>query len=197
MTRILFTDTQKKAICLRIIEKWATDKYVITDLCENEGISKISYYRWIKDFPGLEELHEEATAQRIEARKTGLKERALKGLEIRLTKHIITEEKKIINPQTKKETVIHKQEKVVWPSDSAIFFTLTNTDPDNWKNKYNHDHTSKGEKITGFEMIAPENQPWKCTDCTSEFVYAQIVGNICPICESEYIEPNETSNKTK
>ena len=42
------------------------------------------------------------------------------------------------------------------PDPTACIFWLKNRQPEKWRDKQEIDHTSKGESVTGFEIVAPD-----------------------------------------
>lgn len=127
-----------------ICELLETGKYSISDTCVQVGISKQTYYRWKHSKPKFAAAIREAEVSRHAAQK----EMAVSGLAKLLTGYESEEVTTIYgadkggNPQIKG----HKRvKKFVMPNPVAVIFTLTNRDPENWKNR--RDLTTKGKSL--------------------------------------------------
>ena len=57
------------------------------------------------------------------------------------------------HPKIKSKKIISKK---IMPNPTAVIFALTNRDPANFKHLQHIDHTSDGERVTGFNFIEPD-----------------------------------------
>lgn len=137
---------------VKIVEKICSlireDSYTIAEICNIIGINKDTYYTWLKDKPDFSVAIKKAQGEFdelmiIEAKKSLVK--MVKGYTVQ-EKRTVTQDtgrksedgKPIV--KVKEHSVVDKHYQ---PVPAAVFFTLTNRDPDNWKNK--QDNTISGE----------------------------------------------------
>jgi transposase len=59
----------------------------------------------------------------------------------------------IRDSETGRVTIVRKHKRQLAPNVTAIKFWLNNRDKEHWRDKHEIDHTSGGEKITGFNVI--------------------------------------------
>ena len=129
-----------KRIVDRICELVRADSYTIVEICDKVGISKETYYDWLKKKPDFSDAIKNA---QDEFYRNTLVEcsRSL----VKLIKGYTVQEKKTVTADTgkkdddgkpivrvKEHTVIEKH---FAPSLGAIIHFQTNRDPDNWKNR--------------------------------------------------------------
>lgn len=139
-----------KRIVAKICKLVSTDSYTIAEICTNVGISESCYYNWQANIVEFGEAIKKAEDERlkffaIEAKKSLLKK--IQGYTVQEKKVVMVEGKPDDNGKTKpkiKEQIII--DKHFQPDTTAIIFTLTNQDPENWKNKYNSDVNVKVEQ---------------------------------------------------
>lgn len=117
-----------------------TDSYTIAEICEQVGISKETYYQWLKTKPDFSDVIKKAEDE--------FKEYMLvecnKSL-VKLIKGYTVQEKRTVTADTGKKDdngkpIVKVKEHVVTdkhypPSLGAIIHFQTNRDPDNWKNR--------------------------------------------------------------
>jgi transposase-like protein len=153
----------KKEIVDRIYELLSTDTYTIAEVCQIVGITEETFHKWKREKTEFSECIRRAEAARndffvSEAKKSLLKK--IQGYTV-TEKHVTyvnsrekskTGEEKD-KPKVKEQKVI---EKFFQPDTSAIVFTLTNRDPDNWKNKQSNELTGKDGKELAFPPIKVE-----------------------------------------
>ena len=131
-----------KKIAEKICSLIATDTYTVAEVCRMVKISDSTYYDWITRFPEFSENIKKAEAERMaffvaEAKKSLL--RKIQGYTVQ-EKHITTvgSGKYDINgkeiPRIKEQKIVDKHYQ---PDTAAIIFTLTNGEPENWKNRQN------------------------------------------------------------
>ena len=131
-----------KEIVERICAFIREDSYTIEEICRNVNISKDTYYRWLSekaDFSdAVKKANDDFNASMVAEAKRSL---------VKLIKGYTVQEKKTVTADTgkkdengkpivkvKEHTVVDKHYQ---PNVAAVIFTLTNRDPENWKNKQN------------------------------------------------------------
>lgn len=128
------------------------DSYTIAEICQQVGISEAIYFRWKNDKVEFFESIKKAEDARLqlfvtEAKKSLLKK--IQGYDVEETRTVYlkpakddtTDEKEAKKKlKVKEQTVIKKH---IQADTAAIIFTLTNGDPDNWKNRQNSDINAK------------------------------------------------------
>ena len=129
-----------KQLANKIIELIKSDTYTIAEICRIAHITKPTFYRWQEDYPDFgesvkaarEELKEFLT---IEARKSLLKK--IQGYDVTETK-VVTIPSKQKDESGNPKPIIKEQtttKKHIQPDTAAIIFTLTNGDPEHWRNR--------------------------------------------------------------
>lgn len=113
------------------------------------GISKDTFYKWIKKHADFSDTLKKSKMHLIEDVKNKLIERA-RGIEY----EEVTQEIKIIDGKEYK--TIKKIKKFIPPSDTAIIFTLANLDPKNWKRQDKIITEDKNNKITIKHSVSKE-----------------------------------------
>lgn len=142
-----------KIIVDKICSLIREDSYTIAEICEQVGISEAIYFKWknekVEFFESIKKA-EEARLQFFlaEAKKSLLKK--IQGYDIEETKTVYLKPNKddvVVDDESgkkklkvKEQTVIKKH---VQADTAAIIFTLTNGDPENWKNRQNSDINAK------------------------------------------------------
>lgn len=142
-----------KKIVDRIIELWSTDTYTIAEVCDLVGISERSFYSWRDKSAEFADALKKAEEKRnqfflAEAKKSLLKK--IQGYTVK-EKHTIyvnstgksSTGEEIDKPKIKEQKIVEKH---FQPDTAAIIFTLTNQDPDNWRNRQNTEVTGKDGK---------------------------------------------------
>ncbi|MEG1403695.1 phBC6A51 family helix-turn-helix protein [Bacteroides sp.] len=129
------------------------DSYTIAEICAQVGISEAIYFKWKKEKVEFFESIKKAEEARLhfmvtEAKKSLL--RKIQGYEVEETKTVYLKPGKddAVDDSGKKKLKVKEQtvtKKHVQPDTAAIIFTLTNGDPDNWKNRQNSDVNAKVE----------------------------------------------------
>lgn len=138
-------------IAEKICSLIATDTYTVSEICRMAKISVSTYFDWLNRFPEFSECIKKAEAERMaffvaEAKKSLL--RKIQGYTVQ-EKHITTvgSGKYDVNgkeiPRIKEQKVVDKH---FQPDTAAIIFTLTNGEPENWKNRQNNEVTGKDGK---------------------------------------------------
>ena len=130
-----------KKIAEKICSLIATDTYTVAEVCRMVKISDSTYYDWITRFPEFSENIKKAEAEKSLLRK-------IQGYTVQ-EKHITTvgSGKYDVNgkeiPRIKEQKIVDKHYQ---PDTAAIIFTLTNGEPENWKNRQNNEVTGKDGK---------------------------------------------------
>lgn len=122
-----------------------SDTYTIAEVCRQVGITQKTYHQWIAEHPEFVEAVELAKAELMqnlvkEAKKSLLKK--IRGYEATETA-VTTIPDKDGNPKIKEQKTCKKH---IQPDTAAIIFTLTNGDPEHWKNKQSTEVTGKDGK---------------------------------------------------
>lgn len=129
----------------KIVELVKSDTYTIAEICRQVGISQRTYHLWIEEHPDFAEAIEQAKDERmqffvIEAKKSLLKK--IKGYDVVET-HVTTVPDKNGNPVIKEQKNVKKH---IQPDTAAVIFTLTNGDPEHWRNRQSTEVTGKDGK---------------------------------------------------
>ena len=143
-----------KKIMERIVGLIKSDTFSIAEICQQVGITSRTFHRWTQDYPAFAEAIEQARDERmqqfvIEAKKSLLKK--IQGYEITETKTVVVPGENTGDgtgtpkPVIKEQTTIKKH---IQPDTAAIIFTLTNGDPEHWRNRQTTEVTgSDGEPL--------------------------------------------------
>lgn len=128
-----------------ILELIKSDTYTIAEVCRQVEITQKTYHQWMNDHPEFAEAVNAAKEERmqmfvIEAKKSLLKK--IRGYEVTETS-VTTIPGKDGNPKIKEQKTNKKH---FQPDTAAIIFTLTNGDPEHWKNKQTTEMTGKDGK---------------------------------------------------
>lgn len=140
-----------KIIVDRICSLIREDSYTIAEICGQVGISEAIYFKWKNEKVEFFESIKKAEDARLyffiaEAKKSLLKK--IQGYDVEETKTVYLKPGKddVVDESGKKKLKVKEQtiiKKYVQPDTAAIIFTLTNGDPDNWKNRQNSDINAK------------------------------------------------------
>lgn len=135
----------------KIVGLVKSDTYTIAEICRQVGITPKTYHAWINDYPDFADALERARDERlqmmvIEAKKSLMKK--IHGYEVTETKVITVpgnkkDEKGNPKPIIKEQTTTKKH---IQPDTAAIIFTLTNGDPEHWRNRQSTEVTGKDGK---------------------------------------------------
>ncbi len=146
-----YSQTLVSRIC-HLIE---ADSYTVAEICRMVKIHPDTYYTWLQEnsefSDAIKKAHETRMAFFVaEAKKSLVKK--LQGYTVQ-EKHITTvgSGKLDVNgkeiPKIKEQKVVDKH---FQPDTAAIIFTLTNGEPENWKNRQNSELTGKdGQNLFG------------------------------------------------
>lgn len=114
---------------LLMIEGWARQGLTDEQIAKNIGISKVTFYDWLKKYPNISNSLKRGKAPVDFEVENALLKRAI-GFEYEETETIIEE----IDGKQKKR--VKKIKKVALPETSAIIFWLKNRKPEQWR-KFN------------------------------------------------------------
>lgn len=140
-----------KKIVKRVIELMKSDTYTIAEICAIVGIAPRTFYDWQNEYEEFAQAVQEAKDERMqffvsEAKKSLLKK--IQGYTVQ-EKHttMVDSKEKDANgkpkPKIKEQKIVDKH---FQPDTAAIIFTLTNGDPESWKNKQSTELTGKDGK---------------------------------------------------
>lgn len=135
----------------KIVGLVKSDTYTIAEVCRQVGITPKTYHAWINDYPDFADAIEQAKEERmqlmvIEAKKSLMKK--IQGYDVTETKVVTIpgskkDEKGNPKPIIKEQTTTKKH---IQPDTAAIIFTLTNGDPEHWRNRQSTEVTGKDGK---------------------------------------------------
>lgn len=128
-----------------------SDTYTIAEICRQVGITPKTYHQWVNDYPDFADAIEQAKAERmqamvIEAKKSLMKK--IQGYDVTETK-VVTIPGKQKDEKGNPKPIIKEQtttKKYIQPDTAAIIFTLTNGDPEHWRNRQSTEVTGKDGK---------------------------------------------------
>lgn len=126
----------------QIVELFRTDTYTVFEICRIVKISKSTLYRWMSEYPDFAQAIEDAKDERAQilvvAAKKSLR-RKIEGYDVTETRVVTVPHKEkdkdgktIEKPRIKEQITTKKH---IQPDTAAIIFTLTNGDPDHWRNR--------------------------------------------------------------
>ena len=140
-----------KKIVEHILTMIRSDTYTITEVCNNVGITRQTFYQWQHDNPEFAQAVEDASNElldkmKVEAKKSLMKK--IQGYEVTETKVVTIpskqkDEKGNPKPIIKEQTTTKKH---IQADTAAIIFTLTNGDPEHWRNRQTTEVTGKDGK---------------------------------------------------
>ena len=137
-----------KKIVENICTLISADSYTIAEICEKAGISKETYYQWLKTKPDFSDSIKKAQDRFdellvVEAKKSLVK--MIRGYTVDETRTTTADtgkkdenDKPIV--KVKEHTVTKKHYQ---PNPTLVIFTLTNKDPDNFKNRQDNKVTAE------------------------------------------------------
>lgn len=134
----------------QIVELFRTDTYTVFEICRIVKISKSTLYRWMSEYPDFAQAIEDAKDERAQilvvAAKKSLR-RKIEGYDVTETRVVTVPHKEkdkdgktIEKPRIKEQITTKKH---IQPDTAAIIFTLTNGDPDHWRNRQSTEVTGK------------------------------------------------------
>lgn len=140
-----------KKIADHILGLIKSDTYTVAEICNMARISKATFYNWQNDNPdfaqAVADAREELRQMLVcEAQKSLMKK--IQGYTVDETKVVTVpsrekDENGRPKPQIKEQTTTKKH---IAPDTAAIIFTLTNREPETWKNRQTNEVTGKDGK---------------------------------------------------
>ncbi len=135
----------------KIVGLVKSDTYTIAEICRQVGIGLRTYHKWIGEHPDFAQAVEDAKEERMqffvqEAKKSLLKK--IQGYDVTETK-VVTVPGKVKDGNGNPKPVIKEQtntKKHIQADTAAIIFTLTNGDPEHWRNRQTTEVTGKDGK---------------------------------------------------
>lgn len=149
----------------RICSLIREDSYTIAEICDQVQINKDTYHTWMKTKSDFSDSIKKAENDRMqffvaEAQKSLLKK--IQGYEVEESKTVYVDNgKPVIDEETGKEkqkpkirekTIVKKH---IQPDTAAIIFTLTNGNPERWKNRQDTNVSGSGP-VSKFEGMTDE-----------------------------------------
>ena len=162
-----------KKIVTKITDLIRKDSYTVLELCSLSGISKDTYYEWLKTKPDFSDKIAEAREDYDEI----LVKEAKKSLLKKVTGYTVQEKKTVtvdsgrkdVNgksiPKIKEQTIIDKH---ILPDTPSIVLVLTNKVPDEYKNRQNNELTGKDGKDL-FAKLSDEELDVKIAEVNRKF----------------------------
>lgn len=137
-----------KKMVAKIVGLIKSDTYTIAEICRQVGISTKTFHEWVnehEDFAlAVEEARDELMQTMVIEAKKSLRKK-IQGYDVTETK-VVTIPSKEKDKDGKKKPRIKEQttvKKHIQPDTAAIIFTLTNGDPDHWRNRQSTEVTGK------------------------------------------------------
>lgn len=137
-----------KKMVAKIVGLIKSDTYTIAEICRQVGISTKTFHEWVNEREDFALAVEEARAELMQSLVIDAK----KSLRKKVSGYDVTETKVVTIPGKKKDKegnplpIIKEQtttKKHIQPDTAAIIFTLTNGDPDHWRNRQSTEVTGK------------------------------------------------------
>ena len=144
-------DKYKAEAVEKIVEMLRSDTYTIAEICRAAGIATSTYHNWKRDDEDFVKAIKDAKKERMdylftEAEKSLRKK--LQGYTVEETKVVTVPGKELDEngrpkPKIKEQTTVKKH---IAPDTAAVIFTLTNGEPETWRNRQYSEITGKGGK---------------------------------------------------
>lgn len=150
-----------KAMVEKICSLIKEDSFTIAEICQNVGINEDTFYTWKRNKNEFSEAIKKAQDEfnqlmLIEAKRSLMK--LIKGYSVQEKKTITAdtgkkddEGKPIV--KVKEHAVIEKH---IQPNTAAVIFTLTNLDPEHWKNRQNQEVSGEVSIKSDLEKMSDE-----------------------------------------
>lgn len=137
-----------KKMVAKIVGLLKSDTYTIAEICRQVGISTQTYHEWVntrEDFAlAVEEAREELMQSMVIEAKKSLRKK-IQGYDVTETRTVTMPSSKLDkegNPLSKIKKQITTKKHIA-ADTTAIIFTLTNGDPDHWRNRQSTEVTGK------------------------------------------------------
>lgn len=146
---------EKTETVIRICEEYARGENTIDSICKAYGVPYSTFYGWVTEgepgyIEGIENHYKKAKSKSDQIYMDRLSRKAKTALEKRVEGYeteekvqetdIIERDGRVI--QVPKKLKLTK--KTVGPDTTAIIFALKNTDPEKFKDRYDHDVRAEG-----------------------------------------------------
>jgi transposase-like protein len=137
-----------KKMVAKIVGLIKSDTYTIAEICRQVGISTKTFHEWVNEREDFALAVEDARAELMQSLVIDAK----KSLRKKVSGYDVTETKVVTIPGKEKDKegnplpIIKEQtttKKHIQPDTAAIIFTLTNGDPDHWRNRQSTEVTGK------------------------------------------------------
>lgn len=152
------TQDQRIEIALKICELYADGESTIESCCEACGVVYRTFKEWVdraeenEDYSEIAESYKRAKDKSDQVYMDRLSRKAKTALEKKLEGYEVELEEKEGtpiyddegNPTGIKTSKIKKSKKYYAPDTTAIIFALKNTDPERFKDRYDHDVRAEG-----------------------------------------------------
>ena len=135
----------------KIVEMLRSDTYTIAEICRAVGIAPRTYHEWQSEDEEFAKAINDAKDERMqyfvaEAKKSLLKK--IQGYTVDETKVVTVPSKELDEngrpkPKIKEQTTVKQH---IAPDTAAVIFTLTNGEPETWRNRQYSEITGKGGK---------------------------------------------------
>lgn len=130
------------------VTKWAKEGLFDCQIAEKMGISKQTFYDWLKKYPEFTDAIKKGKEIADKEIVNALYKRALGYSYKEVKEEYITDNNGVIKDKdgesTKEVTVTHKSEP---PNTAALIYWLNNRRPDEWSNKQETKITGDGVKL--------------------------------------------------
>lgn len=138
-----------KALVKLICDELSTGNHTIADVCKKVGIHESTYYEWKNTKPEFSEALKEVEVKRLAAFANMARSGLAKLLDIHEYEEVTTE----YENDKKGKPIIKSQKRVkkkIMPNPTAVIFTLTNREPNDWKNRQSIDAKGDFNHSIGF-----------------------------------------------
>lgn len=143
-----------KKIVDRICSLFEKDSYTIAEVCQEVGIAESTYHQWALDHSEFSESVKKAKdkfdAELIKEAKNSLRKLVCGFSVEEITTEFLPDKNGGKDENGKEKGRVKSQKRVkkhFAPNIAATIFFLTNKAPDEFQNKQNLDHTTKGKEI--------------------------------------------------
>lgn len=140
-----------KKMVAKIVGLIKSDTYTIAEICRQVGIAPKTFHEWVNEHEefalAVEEARDELMQSLVIEAKKSLRKK-IQGYDVTETKVVTIPSKEKDKdgkgkPRIKEQTTVKKH---IQPDTAAIIFTLTNGDPDHWRNRQSTEVTGKDGK---------------------------------------------------
>lgn len=140
-----------KKMVAKMVGLLKSDTYTIAEICRQVGITTKTYYEWVNEHEefalAVEEARDELMQSLVIEAKKSLRKK-IQGYDVTETKVVTVPSNQKTQdgkekPRIKEQTTTKKH---IQPDTAAIIFTLTNGDPDHWRNRQSTEVTGKDGK---------------------------------------------------